>query len=254
MTYYFIDYENVMDAGLNGAELLKKKDRVVVFYSHQVKNLPFERHVALSESAAAFEYLRIEHIGKNYLDFQLSTYLGYLIAKKEPDQIVIVTKDNGYRSVVDFWNERGIAITMQEAILKKPEKRKKEAATQKKQEKRKKEPSAPKKQTSKRKAKTLPQKQESEKKSAPLPKALTPEKAAQPKASLEEAWRKKVRAAVRSDNLSPSRYVVLYEAFAESASTSELNNRLVKSFQNKQGGRIYNHVKKIFVQYQKERA
>lgn len=119
MTYYFVDYENITDTGLDGIDSLKKKDRVIVFYSRQVKHISFEKHVEIAESRCSIEYILIEKTAKNYLDFQLSTYLGYLISKKEPDRIVIITRDTGYNSVVDFWKEREINISIQDAISEK---------------------------------------------------------------------------------------------------------------------------------------
>ena len=40
---------------------------------------------------------------KNALDFQLSTYLGYLIHEAKDSYFYIISKDNGFKHVVDFW-------------------------------------------------------------------------------------------------------------------------------------------------------
>ena len=70
---------------------------------------------------------------------------------------------------------------------------------------------------------------------------------------LPEAWRKKVRMAVKSDKLAPSSYSVVYRAISGSQNKTELNNQLVKAFQSSKGGRVYGHVREIFEQYSKER-
>jgi len=49
---------------------------------------------------------------KNSLDFQLVTYIGWLIAKHADVSYVIVTNDNGFKSVVTFWKKREVAIEM----------------------------------------------------------------------------------------------------------------------------------------------
>ena len=69
---------------------------------------------------------------------------------------------------------------------------------------------------------------------------------------LPEAWRKKVRMAVKSDKLAPSSYSVVYRAISGSQNKTELNNQLVKAFQSSKGGRVYGHVREIFEQYSKE--
>ena len=73
-------------------------------------------------------------------------------------------------------------------------------------------------------------------------------------ADLPEAWRKKVRAAVKSDKLAPSSYSIVYKAIASSKTKIELNNRFVKAFQTPKGSTIYNHVKEIYEQYLKSLA
>lgn len=87
MNLYLIDYENVTDTGFLGVKELTADDTVIVFYSQHTKNISFERHIELSQSPAHFEYIKILKTGKNYLDFQLSTYLGFLIGKDKPKHI-----------------------------------------------------------------------------------------------------------------------------------------------------------------------
>ena len=41
--------------------------------------------------------------GKNAIDFHLSSFLGYLLAKDETETYFVVSKDNGYQYSFDFW-------------------------------------------------------------------------------------------------------------------------------------------------------
>ena len=66
-----------------------------------------------------------------------------------------------------------------------------------------------------------------------------------------EAWRKKERIAVNSENLAPSSYSVVSRAISGSQNKTELNNQLVKAFQSLNGGRVYGHVREIFEQFSK---
>lgn len=40
---------------------------------------------------------------KNALDFQLVSYLGYMISKQDRQRYVIVSNDSGFDPVVEFW-------------------------------------------------------------------------------------------------------------------------------------------------------
>lgn len=82
-------------------------------------------------------------------------------------------------------------------------------------------------------------------------KATTKATTSKSPSDLPENWRKKVRAAVKSDKLAPSSYSIVYKAIATSKTKIELNNRFVKAFQTPKGSNIYNHVKEIYEQYMK---
>lgn len=116
MSLYLIDYENVGDAGLDGANTLSESDKVVVFYGEQIRSIPFERHVELMQSKATFEHIGTHKVAKNYLDFQLSTYLGYLIMRDNATEVCVVSNDKGFGSIVDFWQERNVKIRQQNRI------------------------------------------------------------------------------------------------------------------------------------------
>ena len=100
MAYYLIDFENVKN--VQGVNALSKDDKVVFFYSKNANSLNFSLHVEISKSQASFEYFEIVNCGKNALDFQLSTYLGNLIAKYPQEKIYIVSKDTGFDNVIAF--------------------------------------------------------------------------------------------------------------------------------------------------------
>ncbi|MBD4634368.1 hypothetical protein GUG51_27715, partial [Xanthomonas citri pv. citri] len=49
---------------------------------------------------------------KNALDFQLATYLGYMIAKDKEQEYFLVTKDNGFNILCSYWSKQDVKITM----------------------------------------------------------------------------------------------------------------------------------------------
>lgn len=129
MTYYFIDFENTGEAGLPDVKGLTGSDWVVVFYGQTAKHISFDKFAAYCQCPATFQFYKIEKTGKNYLDFQLATFLGFKITFSAEDEWVIVSNDAGFDSVVDFWQAQGITIKrLQSAEAAKPEKKEQQTA------------------------------------------------------------------------------------------------------------------------------
>lgn len=110
MAVYMIDYENVKTGGLNGISRLTDADRVIIFYSENANRLTFDLHQRLMASTAQIEYREVSVGGHNALDFQLVTYLGFLIAKEPKGQYLIISNDRGFEYVVNFWRKDGLSI------------------------------------------------------------------------------------------------------------------------------------------------
>ena len=105
MTVYLVDFENVRSGGLRGVEELSEGDKVVIFYSKNADAITFDVHMLLSKSKAEIETFRILRGGRNSLDFQLSTYLGYLVMENSYKNIVIISQDKGFLCATSFWEE-----------------------------------------------------------------------------------------------------------------------------------------------------
>lgn len=111
MAIYLIDYENTKN--LNGISTLTSNDCVVIFYSSKANSLSFDVHKEIISSSAKIEYKCVEVGGQNALDFQLSSYLGFIIKQNENKdcKIFIVSRDKGFSYVLSFWkNEKSIDI------------------------------------------------------------------------------------------------------------------------------------------------
>jgi len=105
MAFYLIDYENIKN--ISGCDTLTERDTVIFFYSQNANSLSFDLHVELGQTPAKKEYFLSQCGGKNALDFQLSSYVGYLLAKFPDEKITIVSKDKGYECLLAFWSARG---------------------------------------------------------------------------------------------------------------------------------------------------
>jgi hypothetical protein len=85
---------------------LSEGDNVIVFHGLNSGAISFDLHLQIFASLASFEYIRTQRSAKNYLDFQLATYLGYQVATTNASEFVIVSKDAGFDSVIDFWSKK----------------------------------------------------------------------------------------------------------------------------------------------------
>lgn len=108
--YYLIDYENVHKTGFNGLINLNSADNVIIFYSGNADKITFNLHQQIIDSKADITYFEVKAGGKNALDFQLSTYLGYLIGNSKKAKYYIVSNDKGFEYVRDFWKKNGCKI------------------------------------------------------------------------------------------------------------------------------------------------
>ena len=115
---YLVDYENVNLNGMVGIENLEETDHVVVFLGNNTGAIPIEWHIRILDSKAQVKYIKCGKVSKNYLDFQLATFCGYIMAGLDHEKVYVVSKDKGFDSIVDFWtdNKEGIQIARIEAI------------------------------------------------------------------------------------------------------------------------------------------
>ncbi|MBQ8063652.1 MAG: hypothetical protein IJ720_04090 [Clostridia bacterium] len=109
---YLIDYENVKLAGLKGIEGLQEKDVVFLFYSENANTLTFSMHRKINTCKAQFNLIEVKTGKPNALDFQLVTYLGYLVAMAPKNHYYIVSQDKGFKSAVTFWKDRGLGVAL----------------------------------------------------------------------------------------------------------------------------------------------
>ncbi|MDY3793131.1 MAG: PIN domain-containing protein [Oscillospiraceae bacterium] len=105
MSVFLVDFENVTSAGLAGIDKLSEDDTVYIFYTPNAASLSFDAHKNIMTSAAKINYVSVTAGAKNALDFQLSSFLGYLAAESVDRKIYIVSADNGYLAVKAFWEK-----------------------------------------------------------------------------------------------------------------------------------------------------
>lgn len=212
MAIYLIDYENTGVKGLYGIEKLHEDDLIVVFYGPKTGAVPFDDHVRISSAVSHVEYIKTSKTAKNYLDFQLTTYLGYLIAHTGIKEYCVVSKDGGYDSVIDFWKARGMSIVRRETISV----------------------DKPVRQAARRTKNPVSVDNENENiKSVP------------------EAIRKKIRHTLKAENLQGGAYKKIYSCMLQATDKQTLNTALVRVFTQEDGNRYYKQIVPIFTEWER---
>ena len=102
MKCFLVDYENVNSAGLVGINKIDKDDLVMIFYSDNANTVTFATMDLIRKSPADIRRYKLKHTSANAADFQICTYLGYLMGMAEATDIFIISKDRGYMSSLEF--------------------------------------------------------------------------------------------------------------------------------------------------------
>lgn len=104
--YFLIDYENVNYAGLEGTEFLEKGDTISFFYSDKSDKIISYRVKHIEKSGCAFEICKLKNVRKNGLDFYIASKVGEILAMDRNAKIAIISADNGFQAVLDYWKPR----------------------------------------------------------------------------------------------------------------------------------------------------
>ncbi len=100
---YLIDYENVANDGLSGYEFLTPKDALYLFYSDCVHNIRKQISLKIFHPSMEIHLYKLRTPRKNAIDFYIASKLGELIEQQGIEKAAIVTKDQGFLSIVDYW-------------------------------------------------------------------------------------------------------------------------------------------------------
>ena len=104
MNFFLIDYENVKLRPNDEVIRCEEGDEVIVFFSSCCKNIQMDAIEDIIRKQAIFSCIEVYAGSGDALDFQLSSYLGYLIGLGyENANFFIVSNDKGYDCLCDFW-------------------------------------------------------------------------------------------------------------------------------------------------------
>ena len=104
---YYIDSENV---GESWIESLDKVDaRFIIFYTKNSPRIAYPQVIQLMNTNKRPEFVEC-YKGNNGLDFQLVSYLGFELCNDQTSEMIIVSNDTGFDTVVQFWRDRGMNV------------------------------------------------------------------------------------------------------------------------------------------------
>lgn len=122
--YFLIDHENVKSNGYKGADYLLPEDTVEIFYSECCKNISQGLFKNMKESGCEIKICKLCQTRKNALDFYIASRLGEMIGNGCQDNMAIISADQGFKSVRDYWQKRSemkkritLANTIADAIV-----------------------------------------------------------------------------------------------------------------------------------------
>ena len=106
---YLIDTENIGSAWTEVLPLMGRNDEILLFYTVNSPGILYRDLQQIMNHLSQMELIPC-NTGRNGLDFQLSSYLGYLLRSSTKTQYVILSKDTGYDPLIQFWKEKGVDI------------------------------------------------------------------------------------------------------------------------------------------------
>ncbi len=109
---YLVDTENIGSAWKELLPIKSSKDLMILFFTENSPGISYMDLDFIRRYPSSFDMI-LCNPGKNGLDFQLVSYLGYLIRSAPKTEYIIVSNDTGYDAVVKFWSSRETAVKRQ---------------------------------------------------------------------------------------------------------------------------------------------
>lgn len=123
--HFLVDSENVNDNWLMLFDMADEDDEIIVFYTKKSPHMSYMSVIRLMENNKINIRFEESYEGTNALDFQLVSYMGYLMgcagsfsenkcdaasAESCADEYIIMSNDTGYDPAVRFWEDKGYAV------------------------------------------------------------------------------------------------------------------------------------------------
>ena len=115
-TFHLIDLENIPVKWVSLIDLNNECNNEILIF--KLENPNDKNYILLEDAVNFINYNVNTRIIKckngrpkmNALDFQLASYIGYLIAMDSQSEIIVYSNDTGFDPVIEWWKDRGISI------------------------------------------------------------------------------------------------------------------------------------------------
>lgn len=101
---FLVDGDNNINTGLHGIEMLPEEDYVMIFHSRSMEITKFKKRV--KDCSAKVDFIESVRAGKNSVDFQITTELGFLSQYEDLRYAYIISGDKGYDAAIDYVKRR----------------------------------------------------------------------------------------------------------------------------------------------------
>ncbi len=106
-TILFIDYENVTQVKL--ANLQQPHLKIFIFVGCAQVRIPFDLVRETHQLGSAVQWIGVEQIGPNALDFHIAFYLGQISLQFPTANYVILSRDRGFDPLIQHLGKLGLS-------------------------------------------------------------------------------------------------------------------------------------------------
>ena len=128
-----IDYENIHSIDLSVID--PARFIIKIFIGQSQNKIPFNLVQTAQRFGNNLEWIKIDGMGKNALDFHIAYFLGIYSTEGQKTEYVVLSKDQGFDPLIRFINKKKISCRRINSILELSSEKKKELSETKKIEK-----------------------------------------------------------------------------------------------------------------------
>lgn len=102
--YYLVNYDSVNQKGIDGIETLNPSDNVVIFYIDKQHTMELSFFERIHSSSANIQFNKVSD--ESLYPCIFSAYIGYIMGSSPNAHIYIISHDNRYEFLKEFWSEK----------------------------------------------------------------------------------------------------------------------------------------------------
>lgn len=102
--YYLVNYDSVNQEDIDGIETLNPSDNVVIFYIDKQHTMELSFFERIHSSSANIQFNKVSD--ESLYPCIFSAYIGYIMGSFPNAHIYIISHDNRYEFLKEFWSEK----------------------------------------------------------------------------------------------------------------------------------------------------